>query len=86
MTTWSYRWVKYPDQGEEVFLHEVYYDAKENIIGFSENPTYLLADSEKDIQKILDMVARDSKLPVVDFPRTNNDPKSDPSGGTGIHD
>lgn len=74
---WNYRIMrkKHSTGEEEYFIHEVYYDEEDNVIGWTEEPTYVYSsmvdlDSStphEEMRKVIDMMQTALHKPILDF-------------------
>lgn len=62
----GYRWVRYTEQGPEVFLHVVYYYTDGTVAFMSNEPTRLAAEEESLIPQIMEKIQDASNSPVID--------------------
>lgn len=67
---WNYRWIRYTDQGNEVFLHEVFYKDNGEIDFVTQAAVSLVADDAEGIPKLLKMIELDSTLPILEMTTT----------------
>lgn len=83
---WNYRWIRYTDLGDEVYLHEVFYNDDGTIQGVTERACTLIADNVEGVPALLKMIEKDSTLPVIEMttaellnPFPDDDISDDPS-------
>jgi len=64
--TWNYRIIKH-DKTKNVYfaVHEVYYDEKGSVKGWTEDPIDIVGDSKQEILNTLNHMVEDTKQPVL---------------------
>lgn len=66
MTTWNYRIIKH-DKSEPAYfaIHEVYYDEKGKIQGWTADPIEIAGDSKQEVLETLKHMIDDAKQSVL---------------------
>ncbi|MBI2009336.1 hypothetical protein HYS84_02900 [Candidatus Saccharibacteria bacterium] len=63
---WNYRIIEHDKSKPAYFaVHEVYYDEKGNIEGWTEDPINVVGDNKTEVTMIIQHISADTKRPIL---------------------